>query len=316
MNSNLTKFLSENSKEEKEESNLQNQTNKLNNNDFPEEEEDNNLFIRNHRKQTLEGKGKDYILLAPDDLPPSILIDVKYDGKNEQAYVKLFNPEDGRVYRWHDKTNHLPYLLTTMSKTQVEAQLKNEKEFIGCEIVRKHNLLNDKTINLTKVLASNPLAIGGRNNSYRDQLAPSFESNIRYHLSYIYDSQLIPCTYYSIQNGDLIREEPKISREVQEGILAIFKGQSPEIARLVKQNMPLFFAPIPSIKRCAIDIEVHSEPNKIPDPNTAIEKVISIGISETDGKTCVYVLNEEGKKIDKIRADEIKRLTIIWFLMC
>ena len=302
MNSNLANFLSENSKKEKEESNLQNQTTKANNSKFPDDEEDNHLFIADHSKQTLDEKGKDYILLAPDNLPPSILIDVKYDGKNEQAYVKLFNPEDGRVYRWHDKSNHLPYLLTTLSKTQVESQLKNEKEFIGCEIVKKHSLLNDKTINLTKVLATNPLAIGGKNNSYRDQLSPSFESNIRYHLNYIYDRRLIPCTYYSIQNGDLISEEPEISKEVQDGIHAIFKGQSPEIARLVKQNMPLFFAPIPSIKRCSVDIEIHSEPNRIPDPNTAIEKVISIGISDTDGDSCVYVLNEEGKQIDKIKA--------------
>ncbi|MCK5409643.1 MAG: hypothetical protein KAJ30_05205, partial [Candidatus Heimdallarchaeota archaeon] len=302
MSSNLTNFLSENSKKEKEESNLQNQITEVNNSSFPNDEEDNHMFIANQSKQTLEGKGKDYILFAPDNLSSSILIDVKYDGKREQAYVKLFNPEDGRVYRWHDKTNHLPYLLTTLSKTQVEAQLKNNKEFIGCEIVKKRSLLNDKNINLTKVLASNPLAIGGKNNSYRDQLSPSFESNIRYHLSYIYDRYLIPSTYYTIQNGDLIREEPKISKEVHEGILAIFKGQSPEIARLVKQNMPLFFAPIPNIKRCSVDIEIHSEPNRIPDPNAAIEKVISIGISDTDGNTCVYVLNEEGKQIDKVRA--------------
>jgi len=302
MNSNLAEFLSEKSKKEKEESNLQNQANEANNSNFSDDEEDDHMFIANHGKQTLEGKGKDYILFAPDNLSPSILIDVKYDGKNEQAYVKLFNPECGKVYRWYDKTNHLPYLLTTLSKTQVEAKLKNEKEFIGCEIVKKHSLLNDKTINLTKVLASNPLAIGGKNNSYREQLSPSFESNIRYHLSYIYDRHLIPCTYYTIQNGDLIREEPEISKEVQEGIHAIFKGQSPEIARLVKQNMPLFFAHIPSIKRCSVDIEIHSEPNKIPNPNEAIEKIVSIGISDTDGNTCVYVLNEEGKQIDKIRA--------------
>ncbi|MHA1482163.1 MAG: hypothetical protein ACTSQA_01840, partial [Candidatus Heimdallarchaeaceae archaeon] len=207
MSSNLTNFLSENSKKEKEESNLQNQITEVNNSSFPNDEEDNHMFIANHSKQTLEGKGKDYILFAPDNLSSSILIDVKYDGKREQAYVKLFNPEDGRVYRWHDKTNHLPYLLTTLSKTQVEAQLKNDKEFIGCEIVKKRSLLNDKNINLTKVLASNPLAIGGKNNSYRDQLSPSFESNIRYHHSYIYDRYLIPSTYYTIQNGDLIREE-------------------------------------------------------------------------------------------------------------
>ncbi|MCK4895309.1 MAG: hypothetical protein KAS47_00765, partial [Candidatus Heimdallarchaeota archaeon] len=72
MNSNLANFLSENSKKEKEESNLQNQTTKANNSKFPDDEEDNHLFIADHSKQTLDEKGKDYILLAPDNLPPSI----------------------------------------------------------------------------------------------------------------------------------------------------------------------------------------------------------------------------------------------------
>ncbi|MBY9000944.1 MAG: ribonuclease H-like domain-containing protein [Candidatus Heimdallarchaeota archaeon] len=303
MKSDLVKFLSENSKKETVNSKAQNSGENLDdfNNYIEEEGEEEELAI-NHEEQVLEEKGKDYILLAPDNLPPSILIDVKYDGKNKQAYVKLYNPEDDKVYRWYDKTNHLPYLLTTLSKANVEALIKNKEEFIGCEIVKKHDLLNDKTINLTKVLATNPLAIGGRQNSYRDILSPSFEANIRYHLNYIYDRQLVPGTYYTIQNGKLISEVPKIRREVQEGILAIFKGQSPEIAELVKQYMPLFFAPIPNIKRCSVDIEIHSEPNKIPDPNAAVEKVISIGISDTDGETCVYVLNEGGKSIDKNKA--------------
>ncbi|NPD87204.1 MAG: DNA-directed DNA polymerase I [Asgard group archaeon] len=244
-------------------------------------------------------KGNEYIFLAPEDLPPSYLIDVKYDGKAELAYLKLFNPEDGKVYRWYDNTNHLPYLITTMKKTDIENLLQNEKEFVGCEVTKKHNLLSNKDLTLTKVLATNPLAIGGKEDSYRERITPSFEANIRYHLNYIYDKQLIPGLYYEIENGNLKRVEPKIPGEVKKGITSIFQEQKQEILKLVEQYMPLFFAPIPDIKRCSVDIELHSEKDKIPSPHSAEEEVISVGISDNQGETIVYVLNKEKKPLDK-----------------
>ena len=152
-------------------------------------------------KHLEEEKGNEFIFLAPDNLPPSYLLGVKYDGKIEKAYVKLLNLEDGKVYRWYDNTDHLPYLITTANKNEIENLLKNEKEYIGSEIVKKQNLLSGEELSLTKVIATNPLAIGGRDDSYREKISPSFEANIRYHLNYIYDRNLIPGLYYSIENG-------------------------------------------------------------------------------------------------------------------
>ena len=232
----------------------------------------------NSEQALVEEKGSKYVTLAPENLPPSYLIDVKYDGKREQAYVKLYNPEQSKVFRWYDTTNHLPYLITTEGKTEVEKILENEEEFIGCEVVKKYSLLNEKELTLTKVIATNPLVIGGRDDSYRERISPSFEANIRYHLNYIYDNQLVPGLFYEIKNNKLHRVEPKIPEDVRNSILKIFQGQSPEILQLVEQYLPIFFAPIPKIKRCSVDIEVQSEKNKIPDPHAAIQKVISISI--------------------------------------
>jgi DNA polymerase I len=268
--------------------------------------DENNNGRNQTKKATLEEhlqkeRGSEYIFLAPENLSPSYLIDVKYDGKAELAYLKLFNPEDGKVYRWYDNTNHLPYLITTMKKTDIEKLLQNEKEFVGCEITKKLNLLSSKDLTLTKVLATNPLAIGGRDDSYRERISPSFEANIRYHLNYIYDEQLIPGLYYEIENGNLKRVEPIISEEVRQSIISLFQGQKPEILKLVEQYMPLFFAPILDIKRCSVDIELHSEKDKIPSPHAAEEEVISIGISDNQGETTVYVLNKEKKPLDKTK---------------
>ncbi len=250
-------------------------------------------------EQILEEKGSDFVILAPENLSASYLIDVKYHGKSEKAYVKLYNPDDEKVYRWYDSTNHLPYLLTTMKKTDVENTLKNQKEFVGCEVVKKYSRLNEKELSLTKVLATNPLAVGGRDNSFREKITPAFEANIRYHLNYIYDNALVPGLFYEIKDNKLVRKEPKIEDTVKNNILEIFKGQSSEILELVEQYLPIFFAPIPSLKRCSVDIEVESEKNKIPDPHVAKQKVISIGITKEKGETCVYVLNEKKKQIDR-----------------
>jgi len=259
----------------------------------------NSKFIKNQKNETSEKKGSKYVNLTPENLPPSYLIDVKYDGKKEQAYVKLYNPEQNKVFRWYDTTNHLPYLLTTVSKAEVDKILVNEKEFIGCEVVKKYSLLNEKELDLTKVIAANPLVIGGREDSYRERIRPSFEANIRYHLNYIYDNKLVPGLFYEIKNNKLQIVEPKISKEVKGNILRIFEGQSSEILQLVDQYLPIFFAPIPKLSRCSVDIEVESEKNKIPDPHAAKQKVISISITNEKKETMVFVLNEDKIKIDQ-----------------
>ena len=300
---NLDSFFNANNKAENKNIEVKNKEVPVNNGKVFDE---NNNGSNQAKTATLEEnlekeKGSEYIFLAPENLPPSYLIDVKYDGKAELAYLKLFNPEDGKVYRWYDNTNHLPYLITTMKKTDIENLLQNEKEFVGCEITKKYNLLSNKDLSLTKVLATNPLAIGGRDDSYRERISPSFEANIRYHLNYIYDKQLIPGLYYEIENGNLKRVEPIISEEVKKSIVSLFQGQKPEILKLVEQYMPLFFAPIPDIKRCSVDIELHSEKDKIPSPHLAEEEVISVGISDNQGETIVYVLNKKKKPLDKTK---------------
>jgi len=85
------------------------------------------LAINEHLE---EEKGNEFIFLAPNNLPPSYLLDVKYDGKIEKAYVKLLNLEDGKIYRWYDNTGHLPYLITTTNKNDIEKLLKNEKDYV------------------------------------------------------------------------------------------------------------------------------------------------------------------------------------------
>ncbi|MHA1687383.1 MAG: DNA-directed DNA polymerase I [Candidatus Heimdallarchaeaceae archaeon] len=265
----------------------------------------------NDVQSEVSSKTDKYVLNAPENLPPCYLLDVKYDGKSGKAYLKLYNPKDQKIYRWYDNTNHLPYLLTTLDKTEVERLLpKNgKKEYLGCETVAKYDLLKDKKVHLTKVLASNPLAIGGRRDSFREYIKPAYEADIRYHLNYIYDNNLVPGLLYSIKNGKLVPSSPKIPEEIIKQINAIFAKQSSKITEIVERYLPVFFSPIPEIKRCAVDIETSSTERRVPNPNDPIDKVISIGFADTDGNIEVYVLNEENRPINV----KNEKITIIEF---
>ncbi|MEJ2271589.1 MAG: hypothetical protein P8X91_03720, partial [Candidatus Bathyarchaeota archaeon] len=50
----------------------------------------------------------------PEDLPPSYLVSVFYDGKKQLSTVKLYEPISKKIYFWDDNTGHKPYLLTSL----------------------------------------------------------------------------------------------------------------------------------------------------------------------------------------------------------
>jgi len=250
------------------------------------------------------------ILVVHSDLPGSYLISVNYDGEKEQAYMKFYNPADGKVYRFYDKTGHKPYLLTTNTISEVESILQGNKEFVGCETIEKYNLLTNSSISLTKVYGTNPLAIGGKSNSFREFIRPSYEANIRYHLNYIYDNLLVPGLLYEIKDGKIIQVEPEIDPSIKDEITKIFSSQPSEIHELVLSYFPTFFSPIPDIPRCSLDIEVQSDKGRIPDPKVANDKIISVGFADTSGDVSIFVLNEEKtpiqKKDEKIKVIEFE----------
>jgi hypothetical protein len=101
--------------------------------------------------------------LAPDDLPTSFLLSAGYDGKQEKAFLRLYEPVSQQVYLWYDNTGHLSYCI---SKETPEELRKNDRltsypGFMTLEQVEKFDAIADETIKVTKVVATNPLAIGG-----------------------------------------------------------------------------------------------------------------------------------------------------------
>ena len=101
---------------------------------------------------------------APGNLPPSYLLSAGYDGKLEKAFLRLYEPESKQVYLWYDNTGHLSYAVSKEAPEGLRKieRLVNYPDFLTLEQVDKFDALADEAITVTKVVATNPLAIGGR----------------------------------------------------------------------------------------------------------------------------------------------------------
>jgi DNA polymerase I len=236
------------------------------------------------------------------NLENGVLLDVDYDGGQNKAYCKLYDLETQDIKIWIDTSGHTPYALSKLSKTDLDnnIELTNYDGFIKNETIKKVDLLIDKEIEMTKVYGKTPTNIGGRGKAIRDILGDAWEADIRYHQNYIYDLGLIPGLIYEIKDNNLIKKEfsgnsKEAERRTQE-LTDIFKNESEALKDFADRYIEIFNTPIIDLKRVAMDIEVNMHPDelKIPDPNSANNKVISVSFVGTDGVKKVLILEREG----------------------
>ena len=208
---------------------------------------------------------------TPNNLPPSFLLSIDYSGPLNKAILKLYEPKTEKIYFWIDNTGHKPYLYTDWPAQMVESKVKRNPGFIRTETVQLHDLLHDKPVTMTKLYGDNPLAIGGGASAMRnllkdkDGISHAWEANIRYHLTYTYDTGYIPGMMYKIEKGNLLSCPPNVDAK----ILEEFKNTIPDeegLESIITTYSPMFFTEVPDIKRVAVDIEVYTPVlNRIPD---------------------------------------------------
>jgi len=249
----------------------------------------------------VEAEEEELYLTGKLELKPSrntgtcILLSVSYSGEAKRALLKLYDLERKVIHFWYDDSGHRPYCLTDMDIESLKrSKVVSHPGLVGFERVKKFDVLREREVELTKIIASDPLAIGGRKGAIRDLLPRAWEADIKYHNCYIFDRQLIPGMFYKIENGKLSRVDLGFSGEEAEKVLKLFEGQ--EAAKeLVRDWLPLFLAPIPDIRRAAIDIEVYSpDPDKLPNPREALYPIIAFSLVDSDGRKLVFLLRRDG----------------------
>ncbi len=235
--------------------------------------------------------------MAPANLPLSYFVSATYDGQARKALVKLYEPVSGNIYFWLDNTGHQPYCLTNLSQYDLEEKgdVIKHPGFDRLETVEKIDPLLDKTVTVTKIVTKDPLAIGGRPTGCIRDMIPTWEANIKYYESYIYDSKLFPGMIYEVQNGDLT---PKILENTEKTVKQIrdmFKDATNEELDYIEEWARLLEYPAPKFRRVAIDIEVLAPiPTRVPDPREAAYPVVCVSLYASDGLKKVLLLKREG----------------------
>ncbi len=238
--------------------------------------------------------------IAPSDLPSSFLLSAGYDGKQEKAFLRLYEPKSQQIYLWYDNTDHLSYAVSKENPEELGKirRLMEYPDFIHFESVDKFDAITDESIKVTKVVAANPLAIGGGlGGGIRNIIGQSWESRIRYYQNYIYDRGLIPGMPYKIVNGDLVSDNYNLPQDVMSEMKEAFIKEDPEFRENMIEWARLLQYPVPEIRRVAVDIEVYTSiANRIPNPDEAIEPIIAISFVSSDGLKKVLLLNQTGSE--------------------
>ena len=232
---------------------------------------------------------------------PSLLLSAIYLGDEQKVYLKFYDSNSNRIYFWRDRTNHKPYCYTKMQYRNAAEKIAEIEKKYSLELTKKSDLISDKEIDILKIIAPDPLSIGGTENSIREKVT-SWEADIKYHENYLYDTGLIPGSYY-IRKGEEIKQfEYEISNKVQEELNNLLwnkikegedKAKNREYRQYITSWANLLNQPIPDLKRVSLDIEVESEEGRMPTPRDHERRIIAVGFVANDGFKKVLVLEPD-----------------------
>ena len=245
---------------------------------------------------------------SPQNLPRSFILSVTYSGKHKKALVKLYEPVQQKIYYWYDSFGHKPYFYVSAPVEYIKnnPKIALHPGFLSYEKVKIYDPLNDQNLELIKIIAKDPLAVGGGKNSLREYFDKKWEANIKYHSCYIHDLGLIPGAPYKIIDGKLVEDFDEVSMADLEKKYS----EDPVYFEEIKNWVRILNQPIPSIKHVAIDIEVEMEgPNIMPSPKKANMPVIAAACVGSDGLKKVFVLRRNvplGKKSEELKDVDIE----------
>jgi DNA polymerase I len=225
----------------------------------------------------------------------SLLASASYDGDRRLALLKFYDMKGGRFWIWEDNTGHRPYCYTRLSMDEL-GQVRARRDVIEIVEEDRLDLLNDTTARLRKIVTTDPLAIGGGNNSIRDVIK-AWEADIKYYENFAYDRRLRMGTYYQVSKGEVIQVRHPMPERVSRSLEEILKRNPPEFTPYLKEWAELLGEPLVDFKRIAMDIEVDNEAGRLPDAENPNQEVIAVSFFNESEKV-VYLLKgrrEEGK---------------------
>jgi DNA polymerase I len=150
----------------------------------------------------LEKQPEYYLKKLPENTP-SLLISSIYISEKKAVFLKFYNPDDSQIYFWSEffitsnENKHQPYCIVKEPfLEQAISVAEKEPNRFKIERIKKQDSIDDREIDVLKVLAPDPLSIGGTDSSFREKVT-SWEADIKYHENYLFDFGLIPGAFYT-----------------------------------------------------------------------------------------------------------------------
>ena len=227
------------------------------------------------------------------------LLDAKYNKENNKTLLVFYDPHKEELVHWIETSDHKPYLITSLNVEEINKikEVVNSKGFCGIDTVEKINPFTNKVEKYSKVFGETPLEIGGTSGSgrtsFRENIHPSYEANIRYHLNFLADAGLTPATFYKISEKGLEPQSEELGGETRKEIEGYFKKGSDDEYNMLNSYLPQLFQDIPDIRRAAYDIEIDSDENQLPNAIKAEFPIISIALVSNRKEKKIWVLNRE-----------------------
>ncbi len=227
-----------------------------------------------------------------EEMEDGLLASATYDGDRRLAVLKFYDHKNGRFWLWADNTGHRPYCYTRLTMEELGA-VKARKDVVEVTEEERLDLLNDEKVKVRKIVATDPLAIGGGNNSIRDEIK-AWEADIKYYENYAYDKGLKMGTYYRVTGGRVSPLKHPMPENVARSLETILKKNPPEFEPYLREWAELLGEPLVDFRRVAMDIEVANEEGRMPDPEDPTQPVISVSFVNEHEKL-VYALRKQGE---------------------
>jgi len=209
----------------------------------------------------------------------------------------LYEPRTHKIHFWYDDSGHKPYCFSKQAipELQKNSNIVQNFGFDHFEECEKFDALRGEKIRVTRIVAKDPLTIGGKpTGSIRDAITV-WEGDIKYVENYIYDRGIEPGMMYEVKDKRLCSVEYRLSAEASKDIDDLFRNDSQEYRNLAREWLRLLECPVPQYRRAAIDIEVIQDvETRVPDPELAEQRVICASIAGSDGVNRVLLLRRQG----------------------
>lgn len=221
------------------------------------------------------------------EIGESLLASATYDGGTKKAVLKFYDGAGQRFWLWEDDTGHRPYCYTRLSFDELQG-IRKRKDVVDVVEEERLDLLNDAKTKLRKIVTTDPLAIGGGNDSIRDAIR-AWEADIKYYENYAYDLGLRMGTYYRVDAGRVTPVRHAAPDLVNRSLEEVMKRNPKEFQPYLKEWAELLSEPLVGFKRAALDIEVDNEEGRLPDTDDPKREVIAVSFY-SDSEKVVYLL--------------------------